>query len=289
MIPLRHSIVAAILALALIAITPGLARSAEDGGALYVRYCERCHGVTGRGDGPDGEIFVTRPRDLQTGFLKRYPTDDVVRRIRDGTPLEIALDLPALRARAVDVEALATYLERLPTVNWRKAEEGQALYLDHCELCHGMYGAPDLTVPGNARRPRDLGDPEFQHHVTDADLEEVIRHGRHGMPGPGPIAAKEMPSLVAFVRLLSPGYTLYDRYCATCHGDDGRGTGSFAEGDNRPTVVFDRAYFRSRNPEHVRASIWHMVDTQHPAMPHLRNVVTEAEARAIVEYLKRAP
>jgi mono/diheme cytochrome c family protein len=289
MLELRAAFVAALAALVLMAAMPGLAHASDDGGALYHRHCERCHGVTGRGDGPDAELLATPPRDLQSGFLQRYSTVDLVRRIRKGLPLEIALDLPALRARARDVEALAAYLERLPTVTRRKVEEGQALYLDHCELCHGVYGAPDLTIAGDARRPRDLGDPNVQREVSDADLEDVMRHGHRGMPAPGPIVAQERPSVIAFVRLLSPGYALYDRYCATCHGDDGRGSGSFVEEGRRPSVVFDRAYFRARNPEHVRASIWHMLDTERPSMPHLRDTVTESEARAIVEYLKRAP
>jgi mono/diheme cytochrome c family protein len=287
MIFARAALLAAIATL--VAITPALGHARNDGAVLYARHCERCHGVTGRGDGPDAELFTTRPRDLQTGFLQRYSTVDVVRRIREGMPLQLALDLPALRAHAGNVEALADYLQRLPTVNWRKVETGQALYLDHCELCHGMYGAPELTVPGDGRRPRDLGDPALQREMTDVHLDDIIRHGHHGMLAPAPISAAERPSLIAFVRLLSPGYALYDRYCAVCHGDDGRGSGSFAEEGRRPAVVFDRAYFRSRNPEHLRASIWHMLDTERPAMPHLRDKVTESEARAIVEYLKRAP
>lgn len=265
------------------------AATAPNGRALYERHCEHCHGVTGRGDGPDAEIFVTRPRDLQSGFLARYSTDDLVRRLRSGVPLQLALDLPALRARAGDVEALAAHLERLPSVNWRRVEEGQALYVDRCELCHGRTGAPELTVPHGARPPRDLGDPAFQRAMTDAELAIVVRHGRRGMPAVGPIDAQEVPALIAFVRLLSPGYALYDGYCASCHGDDGRGAGSFVEADERPTVVFDRAYFRRRDPEQVRAAIWHMLDTKRPAMPHFRSILTEAEARAVITYLKHAP
>ena len=119
-----------------------------------------------------------------------------------------------------------------------EGEEGQALYVDQCELCHGRAGAYELSVPEGAGVPHDLGDPAFQHSVTDAELDALIRNGRHGMPVPWPIAAKEMTSLIAFVRLLSPGYALYDRYCANCHGDDGRGTGTLAEADARPTVRF---------------------------------------------------
>jgi mono/diheme cytochrome c family protein len=113
--------------LSLIAVTGHAAP--PDGAALYSRHCERCHGITGRGDGPDAEIFTTPPRNLRDGVLQRHSTEDLARRIRIGTPLELALDLPALRARAADVEALAAHLRRLPTVNWRRVELGHMVYL----------------------------------------------------------------------------------------------------------------------------------------------------------------
>ena len=262
---------------------------AIDGRAIYERHCESCHGVRGRGNGPDADMFVTPPRNLKSGFLNRYSTDDLVRRVRSGVPLELALDLPALRARAGDVEAIAAHLQRLPTVDWRRVEEGEAVYLDRCELCHGRAGAPGPAVGRGTRPPRDLGDPAFQRAISDDELKVVVAHGRRGMPPlVPPVPAGELDSLVAFVRLLSPGYALYDRYCAACHGEDGYGAGSFAEGSARPTVNFDRAYFKRRDPEQVRSAVWHMLDTKRPAMPHFRSTLTEAEARAVITFLKHA-
>lgn len=284
----RNDLVVVVLGLALALAGPAAAEQ-PDGHAIYVRHCEPCHGVTGRGDGPDAGMLANPPRDLRSGFLDRYPVDDLVRRVRSGVPLELALDLPSLRARAEDVEAIAAHLERLPTVPWRLVEEGQALYLDRCELCHGPAGTPTHMLPSGARSPRDLSSPAFQAELDDERFARVVQHGWRGMPAVNPpVADAEMPGLVAFVRLLSPGYVLYDRYCAACHGDDGRGSGAFADADRRPTVVFDRAYFRRRDPEQVRTSVWHMIATQRPAMPHFRRVLTEAEARAVILYLESA-
>lgn len=266
------------------------AAAPPDGQVLYAENCERCHGVTGRGDGPDAELFASPPDDLRRDFLARYPTEDLVRRIRSGVPLELALDLDRLRQRAGEVETIAAYLERLPTIDWRRVEEGQAIYVDRCELCHGRTGKPELTLPPGARAPRDLSDPTFQASLSEKDLAALASHGRGGMPAIGPpVTGGELTALVAFVRLLSPGYALYDRYCASCHGDDGRGTGSLAEEGERPSVVFDRAYFRRRDPEQVRTAVWHMLATKRPSMPHFRRVLTPAEVRAIIAYLKRAP
>jgi mono/diheme cytochrome c family protein len=263
---------------------PGL-----DGRVVYTWNCEPCHGVTGRGDGPDAPLFASPPRDLHGGVLSRYSTDDLVRRIRSGVALQLALDPPALRARAGEIEALAAYLERLPSVEWRRIEEGQAVYLDRCELCHGSYGVSQWILPSTARAPHDLADPDLQRTLTERELASILRHGRRGMPAVDPpIDARELPALLAFIRLLSPGYALYDRHCAACHGDDGRGAGSFAEETERPTVVFDRAYFQRRDPEQVRTAIWHMLTTKRPTMPHFRRVLTDAEVRAVITYLKRS-
>lgn len=268
----------------------GATAAPPDGRALYTENCERCHGVAARGDGPDAELFASPPRDLQRGFLDRYPTEDLVRRIRSGVPLELALDLPALKARANDVEAITAYLERLPSIDWRRVEEGQAVYVDRCELCHGSTGKAELTLPAGARAPRDLSDPTFQASVDERNLAELVRHGRAGMPSLGPpLDPAEVKALAAFVRLLSPGRTLYEQYCSACHGEDGRGAGSLVEEGERPTVVFDRRYFQRRDPERVRTAVWHMLATKRPSMPHFRRVLTPAEVRAIIAYLKRAP
>jgi len=286
---LRRSDVAVVgLVLALQVAAPAAAEQ-PDGQALYVRHCEPCHGVTGRGDGRDAGMLANPPRDLRSGFLDRYPVEELVRRVRSGVPLELALDLPSLRARAEEVEAIAAHLERLPAVQWRLVEEGQALYLDRCELCHGPTGTPTHVLPPGARSPRDLSSAAFQAEFDAARFARVVQHGWRGMPAVNPpVADAELPALVAFVQLLSPGYVLYDRYCAACHGDDGRGSGAFGDADGRPTVVFDRAYFRRRDPEQVRTAVWHMIATQRPAMPHFRRVLTEAEARAVILYLESA-
>ncbi len=258
-----------------------------DGRRLYLRYCASCHGESGNGDGPDAPYFVAPPRNLREGFLRLYPTADLVRRVRDGRSLELALDLPALKARAGEVEAIVVYLRRLPTIDWRPVDRGWGIYIDSCEACHGPYGRPPQTGAPGVRTPRDLSDPTFQSSTSDKDLLTVVRHGRAQMPVLVPrISESEGADVITFVRLLSPGFELYSRNCAACHGDDGHGVGPI-ESMQVPTIVFDRAYFAKQDPEELRAKIWHMIDEHKPAMPHYRSDLTEDQARAIVEYLKQ--
>jgi mono/diheme cytochrome c family protein len=92
--------------------------------------------------------------------------------------------------------------------------------------------------------------------------------------------------LAAFVELLSPGFTLYTRHCAGCHGDDGLGEHVPVIGTDM-TVKFDRDYFADVDAEDLANGVWHMVQDQKPSMPHYRWTMGESDARAIIEYLKQ--
>ena len=45
------------------------------GKAVYTKYCEHCHGVTGKGDGPDGLLLNPRPADLTLHGVPGVHTD----------------------------------------------------------------------------------------------------------------------------------------------------------------------------------------------------------------------
>jgi mono/diheme cytochrome c family protein len=243
----------------------------------------------GRGDGPEAPLFAPPPADLRTGLLERHDLTTLVRRILDGAPLALTLDPNALATRAADVEAIVAHLERLPTIDWRLVERGEEMWVDRCELCHGPFGHPGPILPAGVRPPRDLSDPSFQRTHSDHELRVLARHGRNGMPAiPGLGSDADATALVGFIRLLSPGYTTYERYCASCHGDDGRGAGGEITDSPpvRPTVVFDRRYLASHDAEYLRTRVWHMLAERKPQMPHFRGKLTEPQVRAIVEYLK---
>jgi len=255
---------------------------------LYRSHCASCHGFAARGQGAEAATFAEPPRDLREGFLDKYSTEELVQRILDGRELTLALDPAKLRERTQDVEAIVAHLQSLPKVDWRLVEQGRQMYTQRCVQCHGVTGEPPQQLPAGVRRPVDLGSPAFQGRVADAQLEELVRHGRRGMPALTPrLPLSDVRPLVALVRLFSPGYRSYDRYCAACHGTDGRGAGSFGESLQLPTVNFDKGYFARRDGEYIRQSAWHMLAEQKPAMPHYQGVLDRAQATAIVEYLKQ--
>ena len=262
-----------------------------DGRRLFAAHCSHCHGENGRGDGPDAQYFVRPPRDLRSGVLQSFSTDELVARVRDGAPLRLELDPNAMSERTRDVEDIVEFLKLLPDVDWAKVEPGNEVFLDRCEICHGPFGrpAPTMTLPpGVQRRPRDLTSPDFQKSVPDRELLAIVQHGRAGMPAiPALQSRSDAEVLVAFVRTLSPGRVLYGVYCSGCHGEDGRGARYVPPGFDRPNVVFDRSYFKRQDPEVLRGKVWHMLEREGREMPHLARRLSTVEAREIIEFLRR--
>lgn len=259
----------------------------NQGARLYRWNCAFCHGLTGRGDGPDADLFDPPPGDLRSKLVTRQSADALYAKIRDGEQLDLALDIEALQARAREIEALAAHLKRLPTVDWPTVEAGVDLYLVRCERCHGLFGRPPDVLPAGVDRPVDLSDPDFQQSIAREELLEAVRHQRKGMtPLSAPLSPFQAKQVAAFVRLLSPGLELYQRYCTVCHGGDGRGGGPFGEVVGGPPVL-DESYFRRRDPEQLRAAIWHMLRNSKAAMPHFREVLSDREIRSIAEYLSQ--
>jgi mono/diheme cytochrome c family protein len=261
---------------------------ADDGEALYRSHCAPCHGTAGRGDGPDAELLAAKPTDLASGMLAPYDVDAIVAKIQQGRELPIALNPKAFASRAHETESLIAFLQRMPSIDWEEVEAGEVLYTVRCSDCHGRTGTPGAGLPQGVARPADLSDPAFQRRTSDAELAQAVRHGRSHMPALVPrVSEDDARLLAAYVRVFSPGYTSYERYCLSCHGRDGRGVGTLGEEIPLPTTVFDAAYFQRTDPEVLRSRAWHMAQEHESRMPHYRFRLTDAQARAVAAHVKR--
>ena len=264
----------------------------DKGRALYMAHCSRCHGASGIGDGPDAALLRNQPADLRRSeVLDSFPDQKLAERIREGKAMRLEFRPESISRQAADTEALYQFLKKLPQAPWKSVDAGTEIYYERCTPCHDRYGHAEPVLPsGVTRRPQDLSDGAFQTGIGDRELRLLVRHGRRSMPAVLPrVTEAESVDLVRFVRLLSPGYELYDRFCSTCHGLHGEGaTGALLTGP-APHFAFDAIYFRTRTADETRQAIWHMLEDKTPTMPHFGDTLSSPEVEAILLYLRSLP
>jgi mono/diheme cytochrome c family protein len=273
-------------------------RRLTQGEVLYIRHCADCHGWEGRGNGALAQALIVKPPPLRRAELfTRYTESELVVRILIGKNLQVALAPTSLPDTEADVTALVTYLKRLPTIPWEQADEGAQVYDSLCVSCHGIYGAGDgLLAAALPAPPRDLSSALSQSQVSDEELLRTISEGKGAMPGAADVLTPdELHAVIAFIRLLSPGYELYDRFCAACHGADGNppvinprdASGAAIVREEIPT--FGEEYFRTSSEDQVRSWVQHMLKENRTVMPHFSGELNAEEVRQILAYLRSLP
>lgn len=152
------------------AVTGGLGAPAGDrqrGGALYRRYCAVCHGLEGRGDGPNASFLEDdRPRDLtDSRYIGRLSDERLFRVIADGgqaiqgsrfmPPWGRTLTADQIRDLVAHVRWLASGLAAQADGTAERST-GAALVRElGCPTCHrigdleAMAVGPDLSGEGD--------------------------------------------------------------------------------------------------------------------------------------------
>lgn len=148
--------------------------------------------------------------------------------------------------------SLLFLLSAISGFNVSAAPDGNALYEEHCSVCHGSNGQGGVGVP--------LALPSFINSVSDAYLFKTIRHGRPGriMPAFDALSDAQVKAITAFVRNWGDkeapeednvaisgdavlGKKIYDTTCKQCHGEDGhggKGTGvTFSRKRDQPIIA----------------------------------------------------
>ena len=82
---------------------------------------------------------------------------------------------------------------------------GNKVYADRCALCHGPEGKGDgPAAAGLNPKPRNHTDGAYMSTRTDADLIQVIKNGKGGMPAWGAVLSdQEIAAVLKHVRSLA--------------------------------------------------------------------------------------
>jgi cytochrome c oxidase cbb3-type subunit 3 len=167
------------------------------------------------------------------------------------------------------------------------------LYSEHCFACHGTAGRGAPGIP-------DLADKVWQFGNSPEDIERSITHGRQStMPALGMALGAGtdetgLNQVVAYVQSLSgavdadadaaaediaAGETLFVMFCASCHGENGRGTAALGAAD-----LTDDIWLYADDADTLRDVINKGRSNE---MPAFGSVLTQAEIRALVSYVLR--
>ncbi len=264
------------------------------GEALYIRHCADCHGWEGAGGGPIAMLLNIPPPVLRNNeVLNRHSDADLVDRVLHGAALPLAEY--ADPENSEEITELLRHMRRLPSIPWERVDAGQGIYDELCVSCHGLYGHGDGVWSSNiASPPADLSAAVVQDRYSDAELAQLIAAGKGIMPGHAELlGADEIGQLVDYVRILSKGYTTYDRFCAVCHGTDGHPVELIfldeagLELDRTELPVFDATYFKTRTDEQLRPLVLHMLESNRASMPHFAGELEAGEVREILNYLRK--
>lgn len=174
-----------------------------------------------------------------------------------------------------------------------------ALYRDHCAVCHGENGDGNTHVRrGLHPPPRDF---TTQEAVADLGRERMIEAVREGRTATAMVAWKsrlsdsEIEAVVDYIRLrFMPGTisdrsrrgkSIYTQTCAVCHGDQGRGALWGQSSLNPPPRDFTSAAARR---ELSRARMIAAVSHGRPgtAMAAFGGQLNPADIEAVVDYVQ---
>ncbi len=271
-------------------------RKFSQGEVHYIRNCADCHGWEGRGNGPVAEFMRVSPPVLQRRELLAEKFEkQFVDLVLNGRSSKLSLTNNAGPQTDAEISELLAHLRKLPTIDWNKTIAGQEVYDNLCINCHGLYGEGDgvlasqlpVTLP-------DLSASDYQRQHSDNELQQIIAKGKNAMPGTEDILdPKDIDNVVAFVRLLSPGYVKYDRFCVGCHGPNGSPVDYIILNREEDLAVYDDidipalngAYLEAHNEQQLRKSIQHMLEANSATMPHFSEELKPSEVREIFRYL----
>ncbi len=192
---------------------------AYEGRALYVSYCQLCHGTGGKGDGPLAKAMKISPADLTTTIRSR--SDTILKKIITGKGRQtiVGRDRHNLLSDAMpewkdifseyQLRSLIAYLRFLGNSKYDLMGDprvGLQLYHKYCRVCHGEEGDGDgIMTELMGITPMDHTNPNETNRLTNKQLVESILDGKgRFMPAwRGILTQNDVEALVSYIRLLA--------------------------------------------------------------------------------------
>lgn len=185
------------------AAQPLLPPDPVQGAAYYAEKCVPCHGVTGRGDGPQAaKLGLPVPAIGTTELSRRASPAAWYEIITNG---RMDQGMPPFRSlndrQRWDVLAY-TYTLSAPEAF---VQQGKALYDQKCASCHGPSGRGNGPAVSNSARMPDWGDPGRLAQRSASDLVNAINTGvAPAMPAYANQLSGDQPwALADYIRTLS--------------------------------------------------------------------------------------
>jgi len=180
---------------------------------IYDKYCIACHGVDGKGDGPEAPGLITKPTDFASGKIKFKSTPygsmpekaDIVATLKLG--VRTTAMLPQWQLTGQQMNAVASYvmslmpknqkrgkaieISNVPVMNDTLLSTGKSLFEINCASCHGKDAEGDgpasrhLTdYRQNPISPPNLTLRPLKRANTQKRMYMIISTGIEGTPMP---------------------------------------------------------------------------------------------------------
>ncbi len=171
---------------ALLLLAPSAAMAADDtshGEQVYREFCQKCHGVYGRGDGPALEYFAAKPPDLTNpATLGTRSTDEIVAALvargKDPQASHSAMAFASFM-KPNDLHAAVAYMKTLASPHGGVSlAAGRDIYTSICWACHGLDGKGDGPAAASLKvKPRDFTAASFSVTGREEEVYRTISEG----------------------------------------------------------------------------------------------------------------
>ncbi|HBZ72607.1 MAG TPA: hypothetical protein DEP35_23890 [Deltaproteobacteria bacterium] len=175
------------LAIALLLLASSTAEAADDtvqGERVYRDFCQKCHGLYGRGDGPAVEYFAAKPPDLtDPAVLGSRSTDEIVSALlaRGKNPQSAHSLMASIAslAKKDDLHDAVAYMKTLSVPGGHVSLlAGHDIYTSICWVCHGLDGKGDGPAAAGLKvKPRDFTSKDFSMAGRGEEIYRTISEG----------------------------------------------------------------------------------------------------------------